>query len=70
MALIDYDAIRTAAAMRSAQRAYDNLAEPEPTPAGVICEQIRLAEGELHNAWAAMQLDNADAARADPRRHR
>lgn len=58
----DIHAVRACAALASAQRAWDNLAEPEPTEADAIREQIRLAEEYIGRAERALQAGDNDAA--------
>lgn len=51
----------TTAQMAAAQRAYDDMAPPCATRAGVIAEQIRLAEECIGRAERALQVDDIEA---------
>jgi hypothetical protein len=54
--------IRAHAAMRSLQQCFDNMPEPEPSPAAAMHEAIRIAEEYIARAERALQSDNLEAA--------
>jgi hypothetical protein len=62
--MLTYDerlALRNAATLRSAQSAYDNLAEPEPEEGDDLLEHIRIAEEILGRAERAIRAGQVSA---------